>query len=339
MVRGGGENLARTAYSVVRGLNRGHLSKLPINGVPNITGSDTYVDGFKGGFVKTSAEEALTLEDRLPEHYLHFYNQWKLGPSANIHQQNRKGFFEKDYAGHIVPVQNAKIPVLYPNEFHRGLWGGEGVVKGLVEPEEKKHKPNWDIPKEKYWMPNLFIGVVYSEVLNAHLEVTMTKRAQRLIDEAYGLDFYLLKTPVNEIYSHLGLRIKREILLRLSRAATTGGHSEFDSSSKFDKVLSKYRDFVVPHEVADWHGLPWLDAVDKLLEEERLADEMQANRPLKQNFRTELLDLLAKGDLDLIDPTILDDQLDDSTEGGPKFTSAVKNSLSSLKKFAKGKKD
>jgi len=37
----------------------------------------------------------------------------------------------------------------------------------------------------------------------------MTARAQRLIDENFGLDFYLLKTPVNEIYSWLGLKVSR----------------------------------------------------------------------------------------------------------------------------------
>ena len=88
---------------------------------------------------------------------------------------------------------------------------------------------------------------MYSEILNTHLEVTMTKRAQRLIDQSYGLDNYLLEvkksfrfkylhtihgkvgqiiysqllclclqTPVNEVYSLLALKIKRQILLALS---------------------------------------------------------------------------------------------------------------------------
>ena len=45
----------------------------------------------------------------------------------------------------------------------------------------------------RYWFPKLFVGVVYSEILNTHLEVTMTKRGQRLIDQSYGLDNYLLE--------------------------------------------------------------------------------------------------------------------------------------------------
>ena len=78
-----------------------------------------------------------------------------------------------------------------------------------------------------------------------------------MIDEAYGLDNYLLKTPVNEVYSFLALRIKREILLRLAATATTSGDS---SSSRSQAVASKYQDYVWPREVADWHGLPWLEA-------------------------------------------------------------------------------
>ena len=45
-----------------------------------------------------------------------------------------------------------------------GIAPHPAVAYRILEPEEKKHKPNWDTPKEKYWMPNLFVGVVYSEV-------------------------------------------------------------------------------------------------------------------------------------------------------------------------------
>ena len=169
MVRGGGENLARTAWSVVRGLNRGPLSKLPA-GVPNITGDD-YQEPFLGNFTRTFPEDSETLEERLPGHYMEFYNLWKKGPSVGIHQKLRPGRFEKDKAGRIVPIQNPSIPILYPNEFHQGLWGGQGVVKGHLEPPPPKHKPSYKAPQETYWMPNLFIGVVYSEVLDAHMEV------------------------------------------------------------------------------------------------------------------------------------------------------------------------
>ena len=77
---------------------------------------------------------------------------------------------------------------------------------------------------------------MHSEVLNKHLEVVMTARGQRLIDESYGLDYYLLKTPVNEVYSHLGMKIKREILLTLAANIATG---------KDDKMSAKFEPWYV----------------------------------------------------------------------------------------------
>ena len=127
-------------------------------------------------------------------------------------------------------------PVLVPLTYglislFQGLWGGEGIVKGFQEPPPTKHNPNYKPAQETYYWPKLFLGVVYSEVLNKHLEVVMTARGQRLIDESFGLDYYLLKTPVNEVYSLLGMKIKREILLRLTDAVESG---------KNEKVAAKF---------------------------------------------------------------------------------------------------
>merc|ERR1719334_664494 len=118
----------------------------------------------------------------------------------------------------------------------------------------------------------------------------MTKRAQRLIDESYGLDHYLLQTPVNELYSLLGLRIKRQMLLALA-----GGQLP-------DEVMTKYQEFIVPQQVADWHGLPWTDALEKLQETERLQEKAEA-RPLKEKNRQELFELLKKGNSTKLTPT------------------------------------
>ena len=59
-------------------------------------------------------------------------------------------------------------------------------------------------------------GVVYSEILDKHIELLMTKRGVRLVDEAAGFDSYLLSTPVNEVYATGLLRLKRELLLALA---------------------------------------------------------------------------------------------------------------------------
>jgi hypothetical protein len=148
-------------------------------------------------------------------------------------------------------------------EFHQGLWGGEAVVKGALEPPPTKHQPNYTPAKETYWFPKLHLGVVYSEILNKHIEVVMTERGERLIDESYGLDSYLLKTEVNEIYSHLGLKLKREMLLTM----VTNPDLELypNDAEKRSEILDKYKDYIIPHEVADWHGLPLSEALHKQL--------------------------------------------------------------------------
>lgn len=245
------------------------------------------------------------LEDRLPEHYMKFHREWLEGPKAAVHEEDRSSdpVYVKDDLGRVVPFQRARIPVLYPNEFHQGLWGGVGVVKGLLEPPPTKHQPNYKPPKETYWWPELFLGVVYSEVLDKHIRVTMTNRAQRLINEAHGLDNYLLKTPVNEIYSHLGLKLKREILLKLCDLCGPGEHP--DVSSKRRAVLEKYGRFKVDEDVALWHGLPWNEAVHRLFVLDRLADAEDHQMPLKHFYRQELVDLLRQGYLEDVDPSVL----------------------------------
>ena len=171
------------------------------------------------------------IRGRLPRHYVKFFKEWEKGPEIPIHYRPKPGRFEKNEFGQVVRIMNPQIPVLYPEEFHQGLWGGEGVIKGFQELPPTKHQPNYKPPKETYYWPKLYLGVVHSEVLNKHMEVIMTARAQRLIDESYGLDTYLLKTPVNEIYSYLGLKIKREILLNLATAIENGQN---------EKMAAKY---------------------------------------------------------------------------------------------------
>jgi large subunit ribosomal protein L28 len=79
------------------------------------------------------------------------------------------------------------MPLLFPNECHQGLWGGEGIVRGF----QKRHPRRRRVPH--YWFPTLHRSVVYSEILNKHMAVVVTLRALDLIHENYGLDHYILK--------------------------------------------------------------------------------------------------------------------------------------------------
>lgn len=98
-----------------------------------------------------------------------------------------------------------------------GLWAGEGVLKGYRESRpytRKKILPRHWIPR--MWFPEYYETVVYSEVLDQYFRVTATYRSQRLIDEANGLDAYLLETPEIDVNSKLGMRLKRAILVKLA---------------------------------------------------------------------------------------------------------------------------
>merc|ERR1712109_94520 len=243
---------------------------------------------------------------RLPRHYVDFYKQWEKRPQAFIHDIAPTAKFEKDEFGNVQRVQMPRIPILYPEEFHEGLWGGEGIVKGGLEREREKHdghmrnkkyQPMYRPAEEMYWVPKLHFGVVYSEILDKHLEIVMTERAQRLIDEAFGLDNYLLKTEVNEIYSHMGLKLKRELLLTLANADEELYPND---SVKRNEMLDKYKDFIWPFEEADWHGLSLAEALHKAHTIDRLEEEASI-RPKKEEYRELVLEKLANNETEDLD--------------------------------------
>lgn len=86
-----------------------------------------------------------------------------------------------------VAVQNVPLPLKYPKEMNDGIWGGEAVVQGFI----KKSKYRRRVPR--FWVPDLQKTVLYSEVLNTYMRVTVTDRTMDLIHEHYGFDHYLLK--------------------------------------------------------------------------------------------------------------------------------------------------
>ena len=186
-------------------------------------------------------------------------------------------------------MQNPRVSVIYPDQFHQGLWGGEGVVKGMLTREDGNHR-NFTPPAAKYWWPILFEGVVYSEILEAHIELVATKRGLRLVDEARGLDSYLLSTPVNEVYATKLLRLKRELLLRLADkenfSTRAGGRPE---------TFAKFEQFALAQEEADWHGLTLDEAKQKqsLLERRQARD---AAVPDKLTFRRNMVEQLRSGE-------------------------------------------
>jgi len=256
----------------------------------------------------------------MPQHFKDYYNQWRIGPTEHIHSVPNKATFEKDEWGEIYPVQNPRVTVIFPDQFHKGLWGGEGVIKGMLKRQDGNHR-NFTPPAAKYWWPRLFEGVVHSEILNTHIDLVCTKRGIKLVDMNEGFDYYLLKTPVNEIYATGLLKIKRELLLTLANkdnfATKNGGKPD---------VYEKYERFAVSHHEADWHGLTFKEALMKQARIENIEEE-ESLIPNKHKYRKELVDLLRSGKADELEMMELQEDSESS--------SWLDNRLSGVKRLLK----
>jgi len=126
-----------------------------------------------------------------PVHYIPHLKQYILDPETN--QKKR--------------VENRLIPLKFPKEADEGIWGGEGVIQGFVKEKKKRRRyPN-------FWVPRLKKAVVYSEILNQYLEVTLTERTLRLIDENSGFDYYIFKNSSARLKIPIGLKYKEKNVL------------------------------------------------------------------------------------------------------------------------------
>ncbi|XP_061073900.1 39S ribosomal protein L28, mitochondrial isoform X2 [Conger conger] len=190
---------------------------------------------------------------RLPQHYLRSLQpppptpvhwrplgvKYRLNPKTKVRER----------------VEDVPIPIYYPPESQKGLWGGEGWVTGFVYANGDKLCPR----VKKCWKPQLFLRQLYSEILDHKFDITVTSRTLDLIDAAYGFDFYILKTPKQDLNSKLGMDIKRALLLRLARWNT---ELYPDDPARRDMVYNKYK-FLIPEEEAEWVGLSLEEAVEK----------------------------------------------------------------------------
>ncbi|MCP9262201.1 39S ribosomal protein L28, mitochondrial [Dirofilaria immitis] len=176
----------------------------------------------------------------------------------------------------MVETEDYPLTTFHPQEADKGLWGGEMVVKILP----------------KHWVPHFFFPrlksvIVYSEVLNKHMKITVTERTCRLIDQHFGLDLYLLETPEIDIGSKLGIKLKREILLVLAKGTYYPNDPE-----RHNFIKQKYTKFVIPIEEADWFGLDLNEACRKQQEIEESVKPI----PEKYKFELDLVKRLAVGE-------------------------------------------
>uniref|UniRef100_A0A674A2E8 Large ribosomal subunit protein bL28m n=1 Tax=Salmo trutta TaxID=8032 RepID=A0A674A2E8_SALTR len=144
--------------------------------------------------------------------------------------------------GHKERVQDVPIPIYYPPESQDGLWGGEGWISGF-------RYDKLSTRLERVWKPQLFTRELYSEILNHKLTITVTARTLDLIDAAFGFDYYILRTPKEDLNSKLGMDLRWAMLLRLAFKDT--------------QIYTKYKQFEITAEEAEWVGLSVDEAVEK----------------------------------------------------------------------------
>lgn len=219
------------------------------------------------------------LKSRLPLHYkIRYTENWMKKPQP-VHFIPDRRKWVADENGEPRKVQNVDIPLTFPLEANNGLWGGEGMIVGLRK-RDGKYKPLMP----KIWKPYLTRRVLYSEILDQYLNITVTLRTLQLIDDNYGLDFYILRTHEVDLKSKLGMKLKRLMLLAIANKSLYK-----NNPTKREEIYQKYKEFEIPSEEADWVGQSLQEAERKQYSiEERL--EQETTRPLRHSYADGLLE-------------------------------------------------
>lgn len=184
--------------------------------------------------------KSLEVKEPTPVHFKPLGVEYIVNPKTGLRQR----------------VQDVPIPIYYPPESQDGLWGGEGWIQGFRYANNDKMSNRL----RKTWKPQLLKRELYSEILDHKFTITVTPRTLDLIDAAFGFDFYILKTPKEDLNSRLGMELKRAMLLRLARKDQDLYPHD---SVKKENVYKKYKNFEIPEEEAEWVGLNLEEAVEK----------------------------------------------------------------------------
>ncbi|EFO98767.1 hypothetical protein CRE_31545 [Caenorhabditis remanei] len=225
---------------------------------------------------------------RLPEHYKKRYWEMILSNKSPVHYKPPTSRAAYDSFKNVeLELEDNPIVGIRTPEGDQGLWGGERVVKGWIESApytKKKILPRYWVPK--LFFPTLKTAVLYSEVLDKYIKVTVTERAMRLIDEHFGLDYYILQSQEIDLDSKFANSLKREILLTLA----TESYYEGDDEKKA-YIRQKYAEFVIPEAEAEWIGLDLNEAARK----QQDIEDSTAPVPLKYSLEQSLLARLRDG--------------------------------------------
>nr|VZI22638.1 unnamed protein product [Spirometra erinaceieuropaei] len=216
---------------------------------------------------------------RLPEHYKRRYLRSRL-PSAIKYIQGPEEPWKRaasDNALYSSEAFEVAPDVLFPEESQRALWGGEGIVRGFIELKRTHTR----CPKT--WGPDLRQHLFYSEILDRWMIILVSVTALKQIENLKGIDNYILETPENKLCSRLAMYLKREMLRKISSDEFRREHPD---------LFTKYSNFAIPPEEAEWVGLSLDEAIKKQLKLEHEQARIEAETPKKYVFAETLLEQL-----------------------------------------------
>ncbi|XKL60223.1 hypothetical protein PGB90_001239 [Kerria lacca] len=227
----------------------------------------------------------------LPASYKKFYLEWKYTVPKPVHYIPKEGkYYKNPDNGNIEIVQNVPIPLSECPQESEGIWGGEAVIDGFVRLLKGKHRVHDLGPAPRFWFPQLYRSVIYSEILDKYMFCEVTKRAINLINNHYGLDNYLLETKACDLRNILAIKLKRKLLLSLLHKSLYP-NDEVKQEEIYNKY-KKYLDGYTPEEI-EWFGLTLDEAILKL-RGIMIYESEQPKIPLKIKFRRDFLKELSE---------------------------------------------
>lgn len=253
-----------------------------------------------GGWVSTNPEPAQKLVfaldrlkwrgtgqyARLPEHYKRRAIEHLYGDKEDVHEvRDKRKFIVNHETGVWTRTKHVPVTVVPTVQAHQGLWGGEGVLIGY----EDRSTVN-DFYRCFISVPKLMKLLFYSEILDQHYAVCVTRRTVAKIEEATTFDHYILKTPLQDLNSKFGFDLRRQMLHTLT---DNGNTLRSDEQEKQSIMYDKYKQYQVPKEEIDWIGLSPEEALEKFENEEDQKYE-QSVRPWKELFRESLVAELSR---------------------------------------------
>lgn len=213
-------------------------------------------------------------ENLLPKHYKARCLEYMMRDPTPVHWKPDPRRWKLDKHGTRIPVENHPIEVRYPTQCNKGLWGGEGIVEGLT----KRRIQSIRVPR--VWFPNIYERALYSEILDKWFTIPVTMRTLDLIDDAFGLDHYILGTHERDLNSKLGMDMKRTLLVALAKKSIYP-----DDPEKREDILTRYAKYIIPLEEAEWVGL----SIEQALKKAKDIEAAKPVIPLKDIFTEELI--------------------------------------------------